>query len=191
MSKPKDETKILLDADVVIHFVKAGYQMKLTSIFPGRLIMLDKVKQELMKRRSDTLGIANFLDWCKIPVESMPNDVTILREYARLKQLRGEGESACMAVARFRSQYIASSNLRDIREYCEEYGITYYTTMEILEEAMNTGMMTETECDQFISEVKQKKSRLPVNSMKDYFQMKGRLSQSIQDLQTNTNIGKA
>jgi hypothetical protein len=53
MAKQKDDPKILLDADVVIHFVKAGYQMKLTAIFPGRLVMLDKVKQELVKRKSD------------------------------------------------------------------------------------------------------------------------------------------
>ena len=90
MAKQKDDPKILLDADVVIHFVKAGYQMKLTAIFPGRLVMLDKVKQELVKRKSEALGIENFLNWCKIPVEAMPKDIDILREYAVLKKLRGE-----------------------------------------------------------------------------------------------------
>jgi hypothetical protein len=172
MAKQKGEPKILLDADVVIHFVKAGYQMKLTAIFPGRLVMLDKVKQELVKRRSEALGVENFLTWCKILVEAMPKDIEILREYAALKKLRGEGESACMAVARFRKEYIASSNIRDIKEYCEEHSIVYYTTLDVLEVAIGNNIMTEAECDNFIREVKLKDSKLPCNTMVEYRKLK-------------------
>jgi hypothetical protein len=168
MAKQKDEPKILLDADVVIHFIKAGCQMKLTAIFPGRLVMLDKVKQELLKRKSESLGIENFLEWCKIPVESMPKEIGILSEYAKLKKIRGEGESACMAVAKFRKEYIASSNITDIKEYCELHSIIYYTTMDVLEIAMVNNVLTEIECDNFISEVKSKGSKLPCNTMKEY-----------------------
>lgn len=172
MAKQQGEPKILLDADVVIHFVKAGYQMKLTAIFPGRLVMLDKVKQELVKRKSEALGIENFLNWCKIPVEAMPKDINILKEYAALKKLRGEGESACMAVARFRKEFIASSNISDIKTYCELHAIVYYTTMDVLEVAITNGILTEAECDKFISEVKLKGSKLPCNTMVEYRKLK-------------------
>ena len=40
-----DEPKILLDCDVVIHFIKGGKIMELPTIFPGRFAMLDKVHQ--------------------------------------------------------------------------------------------------------------------------------------------------
>lgn len=80
MAKHKDDPKILLDADVVIHFIKAGCQLKLTHIFPGRLVMLDKVKQELVKRKSEVLGIENFLvgaksllKQCQIILKSFEN----------------------------------------------------------------------------------------------------------------------
>ena len=172
MAKQKGEPKILLDADVVIHFVKAGYQMQLTAILPERLVMLDKVRQELVKRRSEALGIENFLNWSKIPVEPMPKDVEILKEYASLKKLRGDGESACMAVARFRKDYIASSNVKDIKEYCNANDIVYYTTMDVLEIAIAGNVMTEAECDAFILEVKKKGSRLPCNTMADYRKLK-------------------
>lgn len=168
MAKQKDEPKILLDADVVIHFVKAGYQMKLSAIFSGRLVMLDKVKQELVKRRSEALGIENFLNWCKIPVEEMPKDIQILKEYASLQKLRGPGESACMAVARFRKDYIASSNIIDIKAYCEQHEIVYYTTLDILEIAITNNHLTEDECDKFIAEVKSKDSKLPCNTMAEF-----------------------
>jgi hypothetical protein len=178
MRKQKGEPKILVDADVVIHFIKAGYQMKLTAIFPERLIMLDKVTQELVKRRSEALGIENFLAWCKIPVEPMPGDIDILREYAALKKLRGYGESACMAIARFRKEYIASSNLKDIKNYCEQYDIVYYSTLDVLEVAISVGVMSEAECDKFITEVKQKASKLPCDSMTQYRNLKTKLSRN-------------
>lgn len=146
--------------------------MKLTAIFPDRLVMLDKVKQELVKRKSEALGIENFLNWCKIPIELMPKDAEILKEYAILKKLRGEGESACMAVARFRKEYIASSNISDIKSYCITHGIVYYTTLDVLEVAITNGVMTEAECNKFITEVKQKGSKLPCNSMAEYRSLK-------------------
>lgn len=175
MLKPKDEPKILLDADVVIHFVKAGFQLKLSAIFPNRLVMLDKVKQELVKRKSEALGVENFLNWCKIPVEPMPTNIEILREYAALKKIRGEGESACMAVARFRKDYIASSNIKDIKTYCEQHSIVYYTTLDVLEIAIEKNIMSEQECDKFIVEVKAKDSKLPCNSMVEFRQIKEKL----------------
>lgn len=129
---------------------------------------MGKVKQELIKRKSETLGIEHFLAWCKIPIEPIPQDINILKEYAILSKLRGEGESACMAVARFRKEYIASSNLRDIKNYCELHHIVYYTTLDILEVAIEEAVMTEKECNNFISEVKRKGSKLPCNTMEEY-----------------------
>ena len=168
----EDEPKILLDADVVIHFIKAGYQLKLIAIFPNRFVMLDKVKAELLKRKSESLGIENFLSWCKIPVEAMPKDIEILREYAHLKKLRGDGESACMAVARFRNEYIASSNISDIKAYCTTHSIKYYTTMDLLVAALENAIMTEEECNGFIKEVKAKGSKLPTNTIAEYKKLK-------------------
>ncbi|MFT4023446.1 MAG: hypothetical protein QM664_06655 [Flavihumibacter sp.] len=169
MKRRQAEPRILLDADVIIHFIKAGYQMQLTAIFPGRLVMLDRVKKELTKRKSESLGIANFLAWCGIPVEPMPSDLAILKEYAALRLFRGDGESACMAVARFRKEYIASSNIKDIRSYCEEHQITYYTTTDMLAIAIEKKIMSETECDHFIAEVRQKGSKIPFTTMKEYW----------------------
>lgn len=174
MAKHRDEPKILLDADVVIHFVKAGYQMQLPAIFPDRLIMLDKVRNELVKRKSEALGIEIFLNWCKIPVEEMPKDREILKEYALLRKLRGEGESACMAVARFKNNYIASSNLKDIEQYCTLHSIVYYTTMDVLEAAIANLVMSEADCDKFITEVLSKNSKLPCTSMANYRMLKGK-----------------
>jgi len=95
MAKQQDEPKILLDADVVIHFLKAGYQMKLTTIFPDRLVILDKVKHELVKRKSEALGIENFISWSKIKVEPMPIIPFIISEVYAVWSRSGLYKKTC------------------------------------------------------------------------------------------------
>ena len=56
-------------------------------------------------------------------------------EYYRLKKENprfGEGERACMAIARFDKEVIASSNFRDVATYCQEHNIEYIGVMDIL-----------------------------------------------------------
>ena len=178
MAKKSKEPKILLDCDVIIHFIKAGKQLLLPKIYPDRFVILDKVKTELDKHRSSQISINNFISWTKIPIIKMPNEMRIIKEYSLLKKTLGEGEAACMAVARHTNDYIASSNLKDIKQYCELHGIIYMTTMDILLQAYTSGVMNEAECDGFIKEVKDKKSKLIYNidSITEYEKLNKRKS---------------
>jgi hypothetical protein len=164
----KSEPNILLDADVVRHFISGKRLLHLAAIFPKRFVMLDKVKTELCRSRSLVNEVTNFLSMCKIPVVPFPSKLEIIKEYAQLTKKFGEGESACMAVARFEKEFIASSNLRDIKAYCLEHHIKYYTTMDLLVESMNKNILTEADCNQFIQDVKSKGSKLPCNTMAEY-----------------------
>lgn len=170
MTKKYNLPKILLDCDVVIHFIKAGKQLLLPKIYPNQMVILDKVKSELDKRKKNLVSINNFIAYAKIEVIKMPSNLEVIKEYSLLKKSKGEGESACMAVARFSKDYIASSNLSDIASYCTVHDIKYLTTMDILLEANNLGLMSEQECDDFILEVKLKGSKLidGIDTIKQY-----------------------
>lgn len=166
--------RILLDCDVIIHFTRAGFQLQLPKIFPNRFVILQKVKDELDKRKNSLVALENFIEYSKIPVIPFPQDSGTVLEYSRLKQSMGDGEAACLAVAKNTKDYIASSNLSDIKDYCSYYGIVYLTTMDILLEAYQNGTMTEEQCDSFIKEVKEKGSKLidKIDTIKAYEQMK-------------------
>src|ERR1700677_1328317 len=125
------EPKILLDCDVVIHFLKGGKILELPTIFPGRFVMLDKVHNELLKRNSNVLAIGVFLKSSRIPVIPMPTEAAIVKEYFSLRKIMDDGESACLAVARHTKEYVASSNITQIADYCRQHGIVYYTTMDL------------------------------------------------------------
>lgn len=172
MSKQLSEPLILLDADVVRHFINGSRIFDLQKIYPKRFVMLEKVKDELCRSKSLETVINNFISMTSLPLMPFPKELNIIKEYALLKKSFGDGESACMAVAKFQKQYIASSNLKDIKAYCEVNSIVYMTTMDILLEALEKGIMSEIECDKFIIDVKAKGSKLPVNTMAEYYKMR-------------------
>lgn len=165
------KTKIVLDADVIIHFIKAGQFSILLDIFPEyEYLILDIVYNEVTVNKSSKTLIDNtikFLGNRISLVQFSPKGESRL-EYARLISKLGRGESACMVYCRDNYDVLASSNLRDIREYCKKNKITYLTTLDFLYYAYVRKKMTEDECCSFIYEVNRKGSRLPVVDILSY-----------------------
>jgi predicted nucleic acid-binding protein len=160
---------ILLDADVVIHFYKADRLSVLQTLYKSRLLLLDLVLEELLKNKTIAPHVENFLRFKVIEEYKFPSkDDQILREYVLLSKTKGKGESACMAVCRYQSNILASSNLKDIKPYCEQYGIAYLTTMDILAIAHKKGLMSLEECDDSIKAILSRQSKLPYDNLSDY-----------------------
>ena len=159
--------QIVLDADVVIHFAKGGYLNLLPSIFPDyEYVLLETVYEELKSLRSQVDN--QIMRLKNITLQPFAPRGEMLREYAMLRSRFGKGESACMAYCLFTHNVIGSSNLRDIRTYCQEKQITYLTTMDFLWYAWQRGLLTPAEISAFIAEVKQKGSKLPEVDIEKY-----------------------
>ena len=165
------KTKIVLDADVIIHFVKAGQFSRLLDIFPEyEYIILDVVYEEVSKHRATKVQIDNTFRFLGNRISSVrfaPEGASIM-EYARLLRTVGKGESACMVYCRDNHDVLGSSNLRDIKEYCTDNGITYLTTLDFLYYAYIRKKMTKEECDAFIAEVVNQGSKLPCVDISRY-----------------------
>lgn len=150
----------MLDADVLIHFAKAGYLSVLPSILPEyEHIVLSTVYDELWTIRQQLDNQIAYLN--NIRKEQFAPSGEMLFEYARLQTCFGAGESACMAYCRFTNNVIGSSNLKDIRAYCARQNITYLTTLDFLYYAIARGKMTKAQCVEFVRDVKSKGSKLP------------------------------
>lgn len=159
--------KIIVDADVIIHFIKGEQLGILTSVFPNELYLLDYVFKEVFFGQSKT-QVENLIRYKRIQELKFDGDINVVTEFAKLKRRFGPGESACMAYCRYHKDILASSNLKDIKTYCQEHGIQYLTTMDFLYEAFCKNLLNEMECDTFISMVLSKRSKLPFQSMRDY-----------------------
>ena len=170
---PKSLPKVLVDADVVSHFLQGEGLPLLNAVFPGRLAMLAQVEEELRVVRNFRTIIDNFITFCKVQQVNLPSTSAITLEYAQLLRTFGKGESACMALARHRGNYIASSNLRDIKSYCQQHQITYYTTFDILHLAVTGQHLAVTACNAFITKVIAAGGRMPYTTYQQFKQANG------------------
>lgn len=165
------KTKIVLDADVMIHFIQGDSLSLLFEIFPEYgYIILDVVYSELTKNRATKYQLDNTLKlysskFSKVNFTPMGQS---RQEYARLIATLGRGESACMVYCRDNQDVLGSSNLRDIKQYCEDNRITYLTTLDFLYYAFIRHKMTAKEITDFIIQVKSKGSRLPFIEIESY-----------------------
>lgn len=165
--------KIVLDADVIIHFVKAGQFSLLLDIFPEyQYLILDVVYDEVTVNRAMKTQIDNTLTFFASRIANVrfePKGESRL-EYARLRNtlLLGKGESACMVYCRDNKEVLGSSNLRDIKEYCSLNQIKYLTTLDFLYYAFIRKKMTKEEVHAFIAEVVAKGSKLPAADIEKY-----------------------
>ncbi|HEY4787595.1 MAG TPA: hypothetical protein VIH57_16170 [Bacteroidales bacterium] len=164
----KTEKLILLDADVISHFINGGQFGLLPAIFKNKKVLLDIVANELRASKKFKTYIENVIASGFIREINFQGDKQMSFEYAQLIRTFGKGESACMAYCKFNKDILASSNLKDITKYCENNNITYLTTMDFLAEALKSKLLTEQDCNDFIKNVKAAGSKLPVDSIADY-----------------------
>lgn len=155
------KTKIVLDADVIIHFSKGNRLTLLAQIFPNYdYVVLSTVYNEVLPPiRLELDNNINLLR--KISLVNFCHTGEMMREYALLTRTFGKGESACMSYCKFNNDVIGSSNLKDIREYCNTNNITYLTTIDFLYYAIKKQLMTIEEANEFVNKVTSKGSKLP------------------------------
>jgi hypothetical protein len=171
MGMKMSEKIILIDADVLSHFIVGGKITLLPAIFPYPIKILDKVYAEISRMPGRKIEVNNLLRFKLMEQIPFPEDnQEIKKEYHYIinRLFKGDGESACLAVARYTKNILASSNLKDIASYCKMHHITYLTTMDFLCRAVKEGLMSETDCDAFIHKVLQAGSRLPVKKWGEY-----------------------
>ena len=162
-----EKVKIVLDADVLLHFAKAGRLSLLPDILPEyEYVVLSAVYDEIGSVQNQLDNQILFLK--NISKETFNPTGEMLVEYARLLQTFGKGESACMAYCRYTHNVIGSSNLKDIKEYCEKRQITFLTTLDFLYYAMKRGKMSVVDCEQFVKDVVAKGSKLPTVDFEKY-----------------------
>ena len=114
--------------------------------------------------------LKNWTDVCKY-FEVKPLGVSnyeMLKEFGELNKRYGLGESMSMVYCKFNNDVIASSNITEITDYCNANSIQYITTMDFILQALKIGLMTENECDSFLSTVIAKGSKLPFTKISKY-----------------------
>lgn len=160
--------KILFDADVLIHFSKAEALDVLLELYPGRISVLEQVRQELWETSVARIWLETQFAEGTVEHIVLPSVGEVIQEYAQLISRMGKGESACLVLAKYDDRYLASSNIRDIQKYCNKNKIGFVTTMDVICMLEDAEIWDRADCDAFITTVKSRGSRLPVKTLGEY-----------------------
>lgn len=151
---------ILVDADVLIHFFKADRISLLNSLYKGRLRMLDIVLDELRDNRTINGSLDMIFKFSGIEEIAFPTS-ELLQEYVSLESsIDGKGERATLVYCKHNQSIIASSNTRDISNYCNNNQMPFLTTLDILCVAVDRGEINDQEANTIIKDIIKKSSYL-------------------------------
>ena len=175
MEEKRLTDRFFFDTDCLSAFLWVRGESILSRLYSGRIILPAQVYDELkrvphllarvdaLKNRGDLIvdnmevGSAEYHDYLRMI--TMPDPGT---------RIIGKGEAAGIAMVKERGGTIASNNLKDISSYVEKYGLEHITTGDILIEAMNSGMISETDGNNIWAGMIRKRRMLPTATFTDY-----------------------
>lgn len=171
---------LFFDTDCLSAFLWINNQSLLAQLYPGRVIIPAQVYAELsipsvphLKQRIDVMISSG-----DARIETIQADTEEYRLYRKLVSkpdpghvIIGSGEAAAIALAKEQGGILASNNLRDISVYMSEFSLQHMTTGDILKEALDRGLITESIGNQLWQNMLQKRRRLGYHSFSEYLKV--------------------
>lgn len=171
---------LFFDTDCLSAFLWIRKENLLPQLYPGKVIIPRPVYAELcrpntphLKSRIDVLIAQNLVSIQDIDINS--------DEYSTYYQLTespteghkviGNGEAASIALAKQYGGIVASNNLRDIQTYISEFDLQHITTGDILVDAYNKRLITESDGNLIWSNMLAKRRRLGASTFTEYLKI--------------------
>lgn len=172
---------LFFDTDCLSAFLWVGNESLLYKLYGTRIMIPEQVYSELsnpgvthLKARVDAMINAGQATIAKVELGTESYAV-----YQRLTtnptsghKIIGRGEAASIALAKANEGIVASNNLRDILVYIEEYRLANVTTGDILYEAYQKSLITESQGNVIWFNMLNKRRRLGYKSFTEYLQTK-------------------
>ncbi|MBR5474759.1 MAG: hypothetical protein IKU83_05060 [Lachnospiraceae bacterium] len=167
---------LFFDTDCLSAFLWINDMNILHELYGGKIVLPEPVYQELsnpciphIKQRADFL-IENkdaFVKTIEVGTDEYRLYTSLIRGEMGKKSI-GRGEAGGIALAKVYHGVLASNNYKDIAPYIEKYGLKHIDTGQILEEALEKGLITETEGNSIWSRMLAKKRKLPAGTFSEY-----------------------
>ena len=167
--------KYFFDTDCLSAFLWVREECILARLYAGRIILPTQVYNELQRVPHLQARVDVLKNHGDLSIESMETGSAEYLDYLQMTtsledgmRIIGRGEAAGIAMAKHREGTLASNNLRDVRFYVEKYKISHITTGDILIEAMDAGIITETDGNTMWAEMIRKRRILPTVTFSEY-----------------------
>ena len=168
---------LFFDNDCIAAFLWINGQSLLTQMYPGRIVIPKPVYDELsvpgvphLKNRVDQMIAAGEAVIRSIETNTPTYDMyySMTQDPTEGHRIIGNGEAACLALAKQENGIIASNNLRDISRYIQELSLKHITTGEIMVEAYKRGIITEDQGNSLWNDMLRKRRKLGASSFSEF-----------------------
>lgn len=166
------------DADCISCFMCVNSEHLLSELYVNQVKIPSQVYDELsrvprFKPRLDRMIVDH-----EVMIESMLAGTEEAFDYEEFIsfprpgfKLLGNGESACIAMAKNRGGIVASNNLKDIDRYIRQYGLNLLTTADIIAHAYKTGSIEKQKADTMWQDMHAQNRKLPTNTFDRYIEL--------------------
>ena len=172
---------LFFDTDCLSAFLWVANESLLPQLYPGKIVIPKPVYTELdrpsishLKARVDALVATNLVTIQEIAVGSDVYETyyQLTEEPTSGHKTIGSGEAASIALAKHYGGIVASNNLRDISTYITEFSLKHTTTADILVDAYERGLITESQGNTIWSDMLSKRRRIGGASFSEYLMTK-------------------
>ncbi len=174
---------LFFDTDCISAFLWVGKEFLLSQLYPTKIIIPQEVYKELsnpsilwMKTKIDILVNQNIA-----VIESINVGTDEYETYYKLTQkpqgshkIIGKGEAASISLAKKHGGIVASNNLKDIKDYIDEFNLKCTTTADILVEAYEKGLINEQQGNTIWMNMLKKRRKIGGASFSDYLLQKNK-----------------
>lgn len=179
MEEKRLTDRLFFDTDCLSAFLWVRGESILSQLYPGRIILPAQVYDELKRVPHLLAKVDAMKNEGNLIVDSIEVGSAEYQDYLQMittpdtgMRIIGKGEAAAIAMVKERGGTLASNNIRDISSYVEKYGLKHITTGDILINAMNTGIISETDGNDIWANMIRKKRMLPTATFTDYIKSK-------------------
>ena len=148
-------------------------QAILPKLYPGRIVIPEPVYNELsrpqirhLKQRIDVLKKNG-----QVMIVSLQHGSSEYALYLEMTDSPRKGEASVIALAKENNGIVASNNLCDIMQYISEFKLDYKTAGDIMVEAYNKELITETEGNIIWASMLAKRRKLGADSFLSFWKI--------------------
>lgn len=168
--------ELFFDTDCLSAFLWVNDTNILHELYGGRIVLPEPVYQELsypniphIKQRADVMIKNKDVSVRMIETGTKEYELytSLVKGENGVKRI-GRGEAAGIALADTYNGILASNNYKDIAPYIKKYNLKHIDTGQILVEALNKGLITETDGNNIWSKMLARKRKLPAHTFSEY-----------------------
>ena len=167
---------IYFDTDCLSSFLWVSREYLLIRLYKGKIILSQQVYREItivpqLKVKVDKFIDSNEFTRCDFQIDSSEAVLymQLTKHPEKGRKIIGNGEASVISLAKCRDGIVGSNNLKDIREYLDDYNLRHISTAEILNDALNQKLIDIKVGNNIWRDMRNRNIWLPAESFSDYY----------------------